>query len=54
MVSIFWFIPGLLCVATGIVEGIQYLVRRYREENPYIGHLNYRDNRVGRYYSTRR
>ena len=51
---IFLWIPGALCVITGIVEGVQQAVRRYREENPYIGHLNYRDNRVGRYYNTRR
>jgi hypothetical protein len=51
--QIFWWIPGALCVVTGVVEGIQYLVKRHRMMNPYIGHLNYRDNRVGRYYSTR-
>lgn len=50
---IFWWIPGMLCVATCIVESIQRLVERHRMMNPYIGHFNYRDNRVGRYYSNR-
>ena len=44
---VFVFIPGVLCILTGIVEGIQYLVRRYREEHPYIGHLNCRNTGYG-------
>lgn len=50
---IFWFIPCGLFVVAFLYETVWDAIRRYREENPYIGHLNYRDNRVGRYYTTR-
>lgn len=50
---IFLWIPGALCVVTGIIEVARYLVNRHRTKNPYIGHLNYRVGRVGSYYSTR-
>ena len=51
---IFLCIPGVLCVVTFIGEIARDTIAEWREEHPYIGHLNYRDNRVGRYYNTRR
>lgn len=41
---IFAFIPGLLFVVAGVIEGVQALHDRYRMNNPYMGHLNYRRN----------
>lgn len=51
---IFVLIPGVLSIVTFIVEITKDAIEQWREDHPYIGHLNYRDNRVGRYYSTRR
>lgn len=41
---IFWFIPCGLFVVAFLYETVRNAIRRYREANPYIGHLNYRDN----------
>lgn len=46
-------IPGALWVVTFIGELARDTIAEWRENHPYIGHLNYRDNRPGRYYNTR-
>lgn len=40
---IFWFIPGVLFVVGFTYETVCNAIWRYREENPYIGHLNCRN-----------
>lgn len=41
---VFVGIPVVLCVVTFIGEKMRDAIAYWREDHPYIGHLNYRDN----------